>query len=162
MFGASDMIRCGGDIFSPALLAPPIHNSTMKQINSLFIIENPWSKFLISAESPAIKNYKKSPAFFEDRGLIGNINPHNILTPKTVRGHPGRSSGSPTSVRLPSPDGQWHFRQRKRPRFPARPGLQRRVRSRFKRDSLRLDVIVLYVSVFIAQETDKVKRFNPC
>jgi len=45
---------------------------------------------------------KKSPVFFQDRGLIGDINPHNILTPKTVRGHPDRSSGSPTSASLPN------------------------------------------------------------
>ncbi len=39
----------------------------------------------------------------------------------------------------------------------ARPGLQRRVRSRIARDSLRLDVIVRYVRSFIAQQLAKVK-----
>jgi hypothetical protein len=66
-----------------------------------FIRIHPWLKAFGFICVLCGKN-KKSPVFFQDRGLIENINPHNILTPKTVRGHPGRSSGSPTSVRLPS------------------------------------------------------------
>jgi hypothetical protein len=48
---------------------------------------------------------KKIPSLLKDRGLISAINPHIVLTPKTVREHPGRSSGSPPSVSLPSPQG---------------------------------------------------------
>jgi hypothetical protein len=45
---------------------------------------------------------KKSPPSQEDGGLIDNINPHQVLTPKTVREHPCRSSGSPLAACLPN------------------------------------------------------------
>ena len=101
--------------------------------------------FPLSYSSVPLLNNKKSPVFFQDRGLIEYINPHIILTPKTVRGHPDRSSGSPIPVRLPSLYGPVAFQTEIKASLSAKPGLQRRVRSRFKRDSLRLDVIVLYV-----------------
>src|SRR5512142_1769743 len=50
---------------------------------------------------------KKIPSLLQDWGLINEINPHRILTPKTVREHPCRSSGSPTSSAFPTGSGQW-------------------------------------------------------
>ena len=77
-----------------------------------------------------------------------------------MREHPCRSSGSPSSACLPSPNGQWHlFDRSMRPRS-ARTGLQRRVHSRFSRDSLSLDVVDdIYCRSYISQHTLKVKMF---
>lgn len=119
------------------------------------------------------KNKQKNPrSSLQDRGLISIINPHRILTPKTVRERPGRSSGFPFSAGLPggllkrfeqrfkSFQRFKRFKQFKRfKRFEqfktplvacfgrACRGLQRRVRSRFSRDSLRLDMVDSIVTV---------------
>ncbi len=89
--------------------------------------------------------HKKTQSSLEDWGLIDTINPHQVLTPKTVREHPCRSSGSPFAVRLPnSGTSQWHVLAAGMAQCYG-PGLQRRVRSRFARDSLRLDVVDMWM-----------------
>ncbi len=50
----------------------------------------------------AVNSQKNPRSSLQDRGLIGCINPHRILSPKTVREHPNRSSGSPLPARLPN------------------------------------------------------------